>query len=85
MTYHGLMYLACEQMVTRVRQLQRKEWARLINEMCTRARQPMDILCMGVRQLPMEDLCVGVRQLQPGVRHLPMEDHCVGVRQLLAY
>jgi hypothetical protein len=75
MTYHALMYLTCEQMMTRVR-LQKKKWA----------RQPMDILCMGVRQIPMEDLCVGVGvgvgQLQLGVRNFPLEELCVGVRQL---
>ena len=41
-------------MVIGVRQLQRKKLA----------RQPMNILCMGVRHLPLEDLCVVVRQLQ---------------------
>ena len=75
MTYRALMYLACEQMVTRVKQLPRKKWARQpINKICTRTRQPMDILCVGVK-LPMEDLCLRVR-------HLPLEDLCVGVRQL---
>ena len=58
MTYHALMYLVREQMVTRVRQLHKKKWV----------RQPMDILCTGVRQLLMEDICVGVGQLQLGVR-----------------
>jgi hypothetical protein len=55
-----LRYLACEHMMTRVRQLQMKKWA----------KQPMNILCMGdlcvgvrqlqlgVRHLPLEDLCV---------------------------
>ena len=81
MTYHGLMYLTCEQMMITVR-LQKKKWARQPNEMCTRARQPMDILCTGVRQLPMEDLSVGVGQLQLGVRNFPLKDLCVGGRQL---
>ena len=54
MTYHALMYLACEQMMVGIKQLQKKKWARqLINGMCTRARQPTDILCTGIRQLPM--------------------------------
>ena len=54
----------------------KKEW-------CTRARQPMNELCMGVRQLPLENLCIGVRELQLGVRHLPLEDQvCVGITQL---
>ena len=65
MTNHTLMYSTCEQKVIGVRQLMRKKWAKQpFNEMCTRAKQPTDILCTGVRQLPMEDLCVGVRQLQ---------------------
>ena len=68
MINHILMCLVCEQMVIRVRQLQRKKWA----------RQPMDRLCTGVRHLLKEGLCVGVRQLQLGVRHLPLEDLCVG-------
>ena len=71
MTYHALMYLACEQMVAGVRQLQKKNWARQpTNEMRTRARQLMDILC------------TGVRQLQLGVRKLLLEELCVGVKQL---
>ena len=71
-TYYALMCLACEHMRIGVKQLQGKKWA----------RQPMDIVCTGVRQHLMEDLFVGVRQLQLGVKHLPMEDLCVGVRQL---
>jgi hypothetical protein len=51
MTYHALIYLACEQIMVGVKQLHKKKWA----------RQPMDIFCMRVRQLPMEDLCVGIR------------------------
>lgn len=83
MTNHTLMYLAIEHMVIGVRQLQRKKWARqLVNESCTRARQPMDKLCTRVRHFPMEDLCVRVRQLQLGVRHIPLEDLCVEVRRL---
>ena len=35
MTYHALMYLACEQMVTGVGQLERKKWVtQPINKMC---------------------------------------------------
>ena len=83
MTYHALMYLACERTMTGIKQLQRTKWVeKTINRMRTKARQPMDILCMGVRQLPMEDLCDGVKQLQLGFRHLPLEDLCVGIRQL---
>ena len=41
MTYGALMYLACEQIVIGVVQLHRKKWA----------RQHMDILCAGVKQL----------------------------------
>ena len=75
-TTHTLMYLACEQIVIGVRQLHMKKKARQpINEMCTWARQHMDILCTGVRQLLMKDFCIGVR-------HLALENLCVGVRQL---
>ena len=64
-TNHTLMYLACEQMVIGVIQLQSKKWVRQpTNELCTKARQPMDILCTGGRQIPLEDLFVGARQLQ---------------------
>ena len=65
MSNHALLYLACEQMVLGVRQLQGKKWVRQPKkEGCTRARQPMKELCTGVRHLPLEDFCVGVRQLQ---------------------
>ena len=73
-TNHILLYLACDQMVIGVIQLQRKEWGKhfmTTTKMCIRARQ---LLCMGVKELPIEDLCVGVR-------HLPLEDICVAVRQ----
>ena len=70
-------------MVIGVRQLQRKKWTRQpVNELCNRARQPMDNFYTRVRQFTMEDLCVGVRQLQLGVRHLNLEEFCVGVRRL---
>ena len=37
MTYHALMYLACEQMVTGVGQLERKKWVtQPINKLCAR-------------------------------------------------
>ena len=71
MTYHALMYLACEQIVIRVIQFQKKKWA----------RQPMDILCTEVRQLSIQDLCIGVKRLQLGVRHFPFESLCVGVKR----
>ena len=62
MTNHALMYLACKHIVIGVRQLQKKKWARQpIHKMHTRARQPLDVLCTGVRQLPTEDLCIRVR------------------------
>ena len=65
MNNHTLMFLACEHMVIGVKQLQRKKWAgEPIDEMRTRDKQPINILCTDVRQLPMKDLCVGVRQLQ---------------------
>ena len=61
-TSHILLHLACGQMVFGVRQLLRKNWAKQPKkDWCTRARQPMKLLCMGVRQFPIEDLCVGVR------------------------
>ena len=41
-----LLYLACEQIVIGVKQLQRKNWVRQAKrEWCTRARQPMKELC----------------------------------------
>ena len=76
-TSHIWLYLACDQMVFGVRQLQRNNWVKQHKRECfTRAIQPMMELCMGVRQL-LGDLCVGVR-------HLPLKDFCVGVKQLLA-
>ena len=61
-----MLYLALQQMVFGVKQLQRTIWVKQPKrEGCTRARQPMKELCMGVRRLPLEDLCVGVEQLQP--------------------
>ena len=63
MAIHILLYLVCEQMVFRVKQL-KKEW-------CKRARQSMKELCIEVKQLQlgvgrllMEDVCIRVRQLQ---------------------
>ena len=68
-------------MATRLEEIQRKKWARQPNdEMCTRARQPIDILCMGVGRFSIEDLHVGIRELQLGVRHLQLEHNCVGPR-----
>ena len=72
-TNHTLLYLAYEQMVIKVRQLQRNNWVRQPKrEWCTRARQPMKEFCKGVREHLIEDLCVGVRYLQLGVRQLPL-------------
>jgi hypothetical protein len=46
---HILLYLACEQTMFEVRQLQRKNVVRqLKREWCMRIRQPMNKLCMGV-------------------------------------
>jgi hypothetical protein len=82
-TNHTLMYLACEQMVFGVIQLQKQNWVtQTKRECCTRASQPMKELCMGVRQLPIEDICIRVRQLQLRVSYLPPEDLYVGVIQL---
>ena len=62
--YHALMYLACEQMETRVKQLQGKKWARQpIDIVCTRvdnSQWKLDIslwkiFCVGVKQLQLED------------------------------
>ena len=73
-TNHILLYLACEQMVSGVNQLQKKNCVRPPKrEWYTRVRQSIVELCTGVRQLLIEDLCVGVRQLQLGVRHPPLE------------
>jgi hypothetical protein len=64
-TTYILMYLACEQTIFVVGQLQRKNWIKQpAREWCTRARQPLKQLCIGVRQLLIEDLCVGVRELR---------------------
>ena len=62
MPYHALMYLTYEQMVARVRQLQKKKWARqLINEMHTRLDGSWTYCARELaRQLSMEDLCVRV-------------------------
>jgi hypothetical protein len=45
-----------------------------MNEMCTKARRPVNkILCMGVRHLPGQNVHVGVRPLEMGVRHHMLE------------
>ena len=73
-TNHILMYLAYEQMVFGVIQLQRKNWVtQTKRECCTRASQPVKALCKKVRQLPIEDICIRVRQMQLRVSHLPLE------------
>ena len=78
-TSHIFLYLACEQIVFGVRQVQRKNWIKQPKkEWCKWDGQPMKILCMGVSQIPIEDLCIGVIHLPWKIFVLEL-DNCLGM------
>lgn len=76
-TKHTLLYLECQQMVTKVKQHQRKKSS-------TRVEQPLNDVHedLTTHKYIVHGVSVGVTQLQHKVKQLPMKGLCVGITKL---